>query len=78
MMESNENKEKKTPMSLRVLFGLMMVFVYVGMGLLILLNFFGWTSELACHLVGSLLILYGIFRGYRHIKGKDYNKNRQQ
>lgn len=78
MMESNENKEKKTPMSLRVLFGLMMVFVYVGMGLLILLNFFGWTSELACRLVGSLLILYGIFRGYRHIKGKDYNKNRQQ
>ena len=77
-MESNENKEKKTPMSLRVLFGLMMVFVYVGMGLLILLNFFGWTSELACRLVGSLLILYGIFRGYRHIKGKDYNKNRQQ
>lgn len=78
MMESNENKEKKTPMSLRVLFGLMMVFVYVGMGLLILLNFFGWSSELACRLVGSLLILYGIFRGYRHIKGKDYNKNRQQ
>ena len=78
MMESNENKEKKTPMSLRVLFGLMMVFVYVGMGLLILLNFFGWTSELACRLVGSLLIPYGIFRGYRHIKGKDYNKNRQQ
>ncbi len=78
MMESNENKEKKTPMSLRVLFGLMMVFVYVGMGLLILLNFFGWTSELACRSVGSLLILYGIFRGYRHIKGKDYNKNRQQ
>ncbi|MDD7604422.1 MAG: hypothetical protein SPJ71_03575 [Candidatus Limisoma sp.] len=65
-------------MSLRVLFGLMMVFVYVGMGLLILLNFFGWSSELACRLVGSLLILYGIFRGYRHIKGKDYNKNRQQ
>ena len=78
MMESNENKEKKTPMSLRVLFGLMMVFVYVGLGLLILLNFFGWSSELACRLVGSLLILYGIFRGYRHIKGKDYNKNRQQ
>lgn len=78
MMESNENKDKKTPMSLRVLFGLMMVFVYVGMGLLILLNFFGWSSELACRLVGSLLILYGIFRGYRHIKGKDYNKNRQQ
>lgn len=77
-MESNENKEKKTPMSLRVLFGLMMVFVYVGMGLLILLNFFGWTSELVCRSVGSLLILYGIFRGYRHIKGKDYNKNRQQ
>ena len=78
MMETNENKEKKPPMSLRVLFGLMMVFVYVGMGFMILLNFFGWTSEFACRSVGSLLILYGIFRGYRHIKGKDYNKNRQQ
>ncbi len=52
---------------LGLVFGIFMVAVYVGMGILLFINFFNWTSSWAWTrwVVGAVLILYGIFRGYR-------------
>ncbi len=44
------------------------------MGILLLINAFNWSSDWAwCrYIVGVVLIIYGIFRGYRQYKGIDY------
>lgn len=56
--------------SVGIAFGIFMIIVYVGVGVLLLINFFNWTSmEWARYLLGILLIIYGIFRGYRMFIG---------
>ena len=52
---------------LGVVFGIFMVIVYVGMGVLLFINFFNWTSGWAWTrwVVGAVLIVYGFYRGYR-------------
>lgn len=52
---------------LGITFGIFMVFVYVGMGVLLFINFFNWGADWAWTrwVVGAVLIVYGIFRGYR-------------
>ena len=53
-------------------FGIFMIFIYVGMGVLLLINFFGWyaPNPLAWirWLIGPLLIAYGFSRGWRMYK----------
>lgn len=58
---------------MRGIFGLIMIIVYVGMGVLLLINFFGWGGDWAWtrYVVGIVLILYGIWRAYRQVKGID-------
>lgn len=67
--------EGKKPFSLsrilRITFGIFMILVYLGMGALMLLNYFGIKQYIAVFL-GVLFIVYGIFRGYRQFKGMDY------
>ena len=52
-----------------------MVIIYIGMGVLCLINFFGapatdgWT--IARYVVGVMLIIYGFWRGYRMYAGID-------
>lgn len=59
--------------ALTVAFGLFMVLVYLGMGCLLFVNFFGapdtpvWTF--GRWFVGIVLVLYGIFRCWRMIAG---------
>lgn len=52
---------------LGVVFGIFMVIVYVGMGVLLIVNFFNWASDWAWTrwIVGFALIIYGFYRGYR-------------
>lgn len=52
---------------LGITFGIFMVIVYVGMGVLLFINFFNWGADWAWTrwVVGAVLIVYGIFRGYR-------------
>ena len=52
---------------LGITFGIFMVLVYVGVGILLLINFFGWGADWAWTrwVVGIVLIVYGVFRGYR-------------
>lgn len=68
-----DNKKSKTPHILRILFGMLMVAIYLGMGVLMLINFFEWSSPAVYYSLGGLFIVYGIYRGYRQFKGLDYN-----
>lgn len=53
---------------LRAVFALIMVIVYVGVGVLLLINFFNWDASIDVMrwIVGICLILYGIYRAYRY------------
>ncbi|MBD5203316.1 MAG: hypothetical protein HDS82_00365 [Bacteroidales bacterium] len=71
-MEGNRRERKsvrettQAPKSMRLLFGIFMILVYVGVGLLFILwpPFDIINYAVSC-VVGGLLILYGIWRGYR-------------
>lgn len=58
---------------MRAIFGIIMIIVYVGMGVLLLINFFNWGGDWAWtrYVVGVVLIIYGIWRAYRQVKGID-------
>ena len=65
-----------TPKIARMIFGIFMIIIYVGMGILLLVYFFGWESgnwEWLRWTGGVLLILYGIWRAYRQFAGIDSN-----
>lgn len=51
-------------------FGIFMVFVYVGMGILLLINFFGWAPsyDWVRYMMFPILVAYGLFRGWRAYK----------
>lgn len=57
--------------SVAIAFGIFMIIVYIGVGILFLTNFFNiahWINIV----LGVLFIVYGIFRGYRMFAGVDY------
>ena len=63
----------------RILFGVFMIVVYLGMAYLLYINFFKWTTEpwLSLRYVFAIIFaLYGIYRCYRQIKGIDYYRLR--
>ena len=55
---------------LGITFGIFMVIIYVGMGVLLLINFFDWGGDWAWtrYVVGIVLIVYGFFRAWRQYK----------
>ena len=66
-----ETKKKDNKKSIKVMFGLFMIFIYVGMGILVLLGFFDWLPNWARYSLGGLFIVYGFWRCYRYIAGID-------
>lgn len=65
--------ESKTRRTIQTIMGIVMVIIYVGMGILLLINFFGWEGNWAWtrYLVGVILIIYGFWRAYRQYAGID-------
>lgn len=58
------------PKSVRIIFGIFMILVYIGMGALFLLGFFKQIlPETIGNIVGVILCVYGVWRGYRLYKG---------
>ncbi|MBD5201217.1 MAG: hypothetical protein HDS85_04120 [Bacteroidales bacterium] len=53
----------------RLLFGIFMVLVYVGVGLLFIFDIFNIDNTAISATVGGILIVYGIWRGYRLYRG---------
>ena len=67
----------------KLIFGFVMAGLYILMGLWMSgwidfgqygfpFGFDGTNFEWIKHVVGAVVILYGVFRGYRYIKGDDY------
>ena len=67
-MERNENDRPQAPKSARLSFGILMIFVYLGVGLLFIFNFFDITPAIS-YVIGGLLCAYGVWRGVRLYKG---------
>lgn len=82
MHQAEENGREVVPApkkAVALVFGLLMVVLYVGMGVLLIINFFHWegpTMQVVRYIIGVMLILYGIFRAYRYVKGSDYYNNK--
>ncbi|MBD5316977.1 MAG: hypothetical protein HDS11_04855 [Bacteroides sp.] len=79
---SNGKKSSGTPQTMRNLFGIIMILVYVGVGILFFIGYFPWFSgswEWARWTIGGLLVAYGIFRAYRQFSGLDdpYGSNNE-
>jgi len=49
--------------------GILMIFVYVGVGLLFIFNIFNIDNRVISYIIGGLLCAYGIWRGVRLYKG---------
>lgn len=77
-MERENNNRPGVPKTMRTVFGIFMILFYLTIGVLILvgvLDFYGdwewlrWTA-------GIILVVYGLWRGYRQFTGLD-DPNRQ-
>lgn len=70
-MSANEtNSSKKSVGTARLVFGIFMVLVYVVVGILCICGTFTFLTNHGISIaLGILLIIYGIWRGIRLIKG---------
>ncbi|MBQ1932809.1 MAG: hypothetical protein UH853_03925 [Muribaculaceae bacterium] len=68
---NEENNNKKVPGMMKYVFGIIMIFIYVTMGILVLCGYFSWLNEWLRWAGGIMFITYGIWRAYRYIKGVD-------
>ena len=61
-----------------IAWAIFMIIVYVGMGVLLLINKFNWSSDWSVprYVVGIALIAYGVYRAYRSWAGTDYYTRR--
>ncbi len=66
---SANNSSNMVPGKGRIIFGAFMVLIYVAVGVLCLLDIFNFGNQGISLDLGILLIIYGIWRGYRLIRG---------
>ncbi|MEF9923688.1 MAG: hypothetical protein RR061_02140 [Muribaculaceae bacterium] len=61
------------PHTMKIVFGIFMICIYVGMGILLFINFFLWTPAWAWARwgLGTLFLIYGVWRGYRQFTGRN-------
>ena len=71
--ENGDDTGSKANRIMRSIFGIIMIVIYVGMGVLLLINYFNWGGEWAWtrYVVGVVLIIYGFWRAYRQVSGID-------
>ena len=55
----------------RLIFGIFMILVYVGVGLLFIFDVFNIDNIAVSASVGGVLCAYGVWRGYRLWKGSN-------
>lgn len=75
--EFEDDREDHAPGHvMRTIFGIFMIVIYVGVGVLVLVNFFNWNFapewDWIRYMIGIVLIIYGVWRGYRQYAGIDY------
>lgn len=70
-MPSNNENMRKTPRTMLIVFGIIMIVIYVGMGSLLLFSqFFAnvITIDWIRYVLGAAFILYGIWRAVRQFR----------
>lgn len=74
--QSNDQERPAVPSPLRIFFAIFMIVVFVGVGLMLLFNWFNVIYDPSWNWLrwvgGPIFILYGFFRAYRQFKGTDY------
>lgn len=62
--ENGDDTGSKANRIMRSIFGIIMIVIYVGMGVLLLINYFNWGGDWAWtrYVVGVVLIIYGFWR----------------
>jgi len=73
-METDEKRKSIIPQGALLAMAIFMILVYIGMGIMFFIDLFGWTKMVAPwpalnYACGVILVLYGIYRGYRLYKG---------
>lgn len=69
MSANNPKSSSSHPLKGRMIFGAFMVLVYIAVGVLCILDIFNFANSGISIALGILLIIYGIWRGYRLAKG---------
>lgn len=74
---SNKTSSEGTPQVMRNVFGIIMILVYIGMGVLMFINFFQFSESWTWvrWTLGVLFVVYGFWRAYRQFKGTDYSRD---
>lgn len=68
---STSQSKKKNVAKWSTVFGLFMIFIYFSMAYLTLCtNYFFWIQDWARYGLGTIFIIYGIWRGFRYFKTK--------
>ena len=68
MIDGKNDINSATPKGFRLGFGIFMVLFYVAIGIVFIFNLFKITLGISIA-VGSILIVYGFWRGYRLVRG---------
>lgn len=68
-MTGYNNNQNPTPKGVRLWFGIFMVLIYLGVGLMFILDIFNIDNAGISITVGSILCVYGVWRAYRLYKG---------
>ncbi len=63
------NNNGQAPKGARLAFGILMIFIYIGVGFLFFFDVFKIDNAAVSYVVGGLLCLYGVWRAYRLYKG---------
>lgn len=68
-MKTSDDNGNGVPKGARLIFGIFMVLVYIGVGLLFIFKvLFDFDTALSCT-IGGILCAYGVWRGYRLYRG---------
>lgn len=70
-MKGSSNSDNPVPQKARLVFGIIMVLIYLGVGLLFILQVFSIWNTAVSVIVGALLCVYGVWRGYRLFVGSN-------
>lgn len=70
MINKQDDYRSAQPKGFRLAFGIFMVLFYLAIGISFILNLFKINSNTLSIAFGCLLVVYGVFRGYRLYKGK--------
>lgn len=65
----------RVPKGIRIGFGIFMILLYLGMGILVFNDVFQMAYPWMKYVLGTVLVLYGLFRGYRQYKLGDYTSS---